>query len=129
MRLLLTILGYCLHGLCTFPNMVSSANIAKNLEKKEKKRTDMMQTVMDNAEVVFTWSVYISKYGNQRKYSHKVRGKKMRKRVDTQTLLLTMLVHCSCGLCTFPNMAINANIARKSGEKRQKKSRHDVDCC
>ena len=78
----------------------------------------MMQTVMDNVGVVFTWSVRISKYGNQNKYSHKVREKKKRKRIDTQILLLTMLVHCSCGLCTFPNMAINANIARKSGEER-----------
>ena len=32
-----------------------------------------------------------------------------------------MLVHCSCGLCAFPNMAIDANIARKSGEKGKKR--------
>ena len=80
----------------------------------------MMQTVIDNVGVVFTWSVRISKYGNWHKYSHKVREKK-REKEQTLILLLTMLVHCSCGLCTFPNMVINANIARKSGGKRQKR--------
>ena len=39
-----------------------------------------MQTVMDNIGVVFTWSVRISKYGNWRKYSHKVREKKKREK-------------------------------------------------
>ena len=48
-------------------------------------------------------------------------GEKQRKIIDTQILLLAMLVHCSCGLCAFPNIAINANIARKSGENRQKR--------
>ena len=100
--------------------------MAQKSEQKEKKRIDMMQTVMDNVGGVFTWSMRISKDGNQCKYSHKVRGKN-RKRINTQTQLLTMLVHWSCGLCTFPNMAINANIARESGGKRQKKNRHDVD--
>ena len=40
-------------------------------------------------------------------------GGKKRNRIDTQALLL----------------AINANITRKSGEKRQEKDRHVVDCC
>ena len=43
-------------------------------------------------------------------------GEKKRRRIDNETLLFTMLVYYSCGLCAFPNMAINANIARKSGE-------------
>ena len=60
--------------------MVSGANIAKKSEKKDKQRIDMMQTVMDNVGVLFTWSVLISKYGNQHKYSHKVRGKKKQKK-------------------------------------------------
>jgi hypothetical protein len=30
------LLGYCLHGLCAFPNMVSSENIVKISGKKEK---------------------------------------------------------------------------------------------
>ena len=60
--------------------MVSSANIAKKSEKREKKRIDMMQTVMDNVGVVFTWSVRISKYGNYHKYSHKVREQKEKDR-------------------------------------------------
>ena len=47
-------------------------------------------------------------------------GQKQRKRIDTQILLLAMLVHRSCGLCAFPNMAINANIARKSGKTGKK---------
>ena len=32
----------CVHGLCAFPNMVIDVNIARKLEKKKKKRTDMM---------------------------------------------------------------------------------------
>ena len=67
--------------------MVSSANIAKQSEKREKKRIDMMQTVMDNVGVVFTWSVRISKYGNQHKYSHKVRGKKEKKNRHLDTVV------------------------------------------
>ena len=67
--------------------MVSSANIAKKLEKREKKRIDMMQTVMDNVGVVFTWYVRISKYSNQRKYSHKVRGKKETKNRHLDTVV------------------------------------------
>ena len=74
---------------------------------------------MDNVGVVFTWSVCISKYGNQCKYSHKVRGKKEKKNKHLDMVVDN--VHRLCGLCTFPNMSINANIARKSGEKRQKK--------
>ena len=54
----------CLAGLCAFPNMVIDVNIARKSGKKEKKRTDMMQTVVDNIGVLFTWSVHISKYGN-----------------------------------------------------------------
>ena len=54
----------CLHGLCTFPNMVIDVNIArKSGKKRERKRTDMMYTVVDNIGVLFTWSVRISKYG------------------------------------------------------------------
>jgi hypothetical protein len=36
------LLGYCLHGLCAFPNMVSNANIARKSGKKETKIIDMM---------------------------------------------------------------------------------------
>ena len=35
--LLVTMLGYCLHGLCAFPNMVINANIARKSEKIGKK--------------------------------------------------------------------------------------------
>jgi hypothetical protein len=31
------LLRYCLHGLCTLPNMVSNENITRKLEKKGKK--------------------------------------------------------------------------------------------
>ena len=72
----------CLHGLCAFPNMVIDVNIARKLGKKEKKRTDMMQTVVDNIEVLFTWSVHISKYGKQCKYSQKNQKKMEKKRID-----------------------------------------------
>ena len=47
----------------------------------------MMQTVMDNVGVVFTWSACISKYGNERKYSHKVRGKKEKKNGHLDTVV------------------------------------------
>ena len=40
-------LGYCLHGLCTFSNLVISENIGRKSEK-EKKRIDMMWTVIGN---------------------------------------------------------------------------------
>ena len=53
--------------------------------------------------------------------------KRKRKRIDTLTQLLTMLAYCICGLCAFPNMAINANIAGNLGGKRQK-NRLDVNC-
>ena len=69
----------CLHGLCTFPNMVIHINIARKSGKKEKKRTDMMQTVLDNIGVLFTWSVHISKYGKQCKYNQKIRKKREKK--------------------------------------------------
>jgi hypothetical protein len=36
------LLGYCLHGLCAFPNMVNNANIARKSGKMETKRIDMM---------------------------------------------------------------------------------------
>ena len=51
-------LGYCLYGLCTFPNMVINANISTRSVKKQRNRLDTMQTVIDSAGVVFTWSVY-----------------------------------------------------------------------
>ena len=50
-----------------------------------EKRIDMIETVVDNDEVVSTWSVHISKYGNQHKYNQKIRQnqeKKMRHDVD-----------------------------------------------
>ena len=40
---------------------------------------------------------------------------------------VVMLLSGLHGLCAFPNMVIDVNIARKSGKKR-KKNRHDVDC-
>ena len=50
----------CLPGLCAFPYMVIDVNIARKSGKKGKKRKDMMQTVGDNIQVLFTWSVHIS---------------------------------------------------------------------
>ena len=41
---------------------------------------------------------------------------------------VVMLLSCLPGLCAFPNMVIDVNIARKSGKKGKKKKRHDVDC-
>ena len=37
--------------------------------------------------------------------------------------------YCWHGLCTFPNLVINVNIVRKSGNIKKKKNRHGVDCC
>jgi hypothetical protein len=34
------LLGYCLHGLCAFPNMVINANVARKSGKIERKRID-----------------------------------------------------------------------------------------
>ena len=42
---------------------------------------------------------------------------------------VVMLLSCLHGLCAFPNMVINVIIARKSGKKKEKKNRHDVDYC
>ena len=66
----------CLHGLCAFPNMVIDINIARKSGKKREKRTDMMQTVVDNTGVLFTCSVCISQYGNRCKYTQKIRKKR-----------------------------------------------------
>ena len=54
-------LMYYLYSLCKFSNMVTDVNKAR---KWGKKRIDMIKTVVDNDEVVSTWSVHISKYGN-----------------------------------------------------------------
>jgi hypothetical protein len=35
--------------------------------------------------------------------------------------VVMLLRYCLHGLCAFPNMVSNANIARKSGKKREKK--------
>jgi hypothetical protein len=43
--------------------MVSNANIARKIGKNEKKRRNIMNTVVENVGVVSTWSVRISKYG------------------------------------------------------------------
>ena len=41
-----------------------------------------------------------------------------------------MLGYCLHGLCAFPNMVIDVNIARKSEEKNSKNmARRDVDHC
>ena len=54
-------LMHCLHDLCAFPHIVTDVNIAR---KQGKIRIDMIETVVDNDEMVSTWSVHISKYGN-----------------------------------------------------------------
>ena len=37
-------LGYCSHGLCTLPNMVINAKIMRKSAKSQEKRRDMMST-------------------------------------------------------------------------------------
>jgi hypothetical protein len=61
LSLLVMMLGYCFHGLCTFPNMVIPANIARKSEKKGE--NTLICTVVENVGR-FTWSVHISKYRN-----------------------------------------------------------------
>ena len=39
----------------------------------------------------------------------------------------TMLVYCLHGLCAFPNIVINANIAENSWKRRKKRNRYDLD--
>jgi hypothetical protein len=38
MQNVLMMLGYYLQGLCTFPNMVSNANMVRKSEKKKRKK-------------------------------------------------------------------------------------------
>ena len=40
----------------------------------------MIKTVVDNDEVVSTWSVHISKYGNEHKYNEKIRKNQEKKK-------------------------------------------------
>ena len=56
-------LGYCLHGLCAFPNIVIHENIAKKSEKWEEKNRHDVDCYCGNVAAVLTWSVHISKYG------------------------------------------------------------------
>ena len=90
-----------LHDLCTFPNMVINVNIARKSGEKEKKRIDMMQTVVDNIGVLFTWSVHISKNGDQHKYSQTIRKKQnegidmMQTVFDNVEVVFTWSVHIS----------------------------------
>jgi hypothetical protein len=63
-------LGYRLHGMCTFPNMVITANIARKSAKKGE--NTLICTVVENVGVRFTWSVHISKY---RDNSNKIASK------------------------------------------------------
>ena len=58
-------LVHCSCGLCAFSNMAIDANIARKSGEKRQKRIDMMQTVVESVGVVLTWSVRISKYGNE----------------------------------------------------------------
>ena len=46
--------------------------------------------------------------------------KKNRKNQEKNRDGVVMLLNCLHGLCAFPNMVINVNIARKSGKKRKK---------
>ena len=39
-----------------------------------------MWTVVNNVGVLFTWSVHISKYGNQHKYNQKIRQNQEKKK-------------------------------------------------
>ena len=41
-------------------------------------------------------------------------------------MVVMMLGYCLHGLCTLPNMVINAKIMRKLGKNQEKKERHDV---
>ena len=41
-RLFSTMLVYCLHGLCAFPNMVIHANITRKSGKLRRKRRDVI---------------------------------------------------------------------------------------
>ena len=61
------------YGLCAFPNIVINKKVTRKSGKLRRKRTDMMQTVVNNVGVLFMWSVHISKYGNQHKYNQKIR--------------------------------------------------------
>ena len=51
-------LRHCLHGLSAFPNMATDVNMAMKQGQKNG------HNLVDNDEVVSTWSVHNSKYGN-----------------------------------------------------------------
>ena len=53
-------LGYCLYGLCTFPNMVISTNIVTKSGGKKEKKTRHLDTGVDNVGALFMWSKRIS---------------------------------------------------------------------
>ena len=59
-RSLSTMLVHCLHDVCAFPNMVIIWKDTGKLGKLRRKRIDIMQAVVNNVEVLFTWSVRIS---------------------------------------------------------------------
>ena len=43
-------LGYCLYGLCAFPNMVIDSNIARKSEKKGNKRGRLCKLLLTMLE-------------------------------------------------------------------------------
>ena len=66
-------LGYCSHGLCTLPNMVINAkimrkiihiNILRKSEKNQEKMKRQMEIIVNNVGALFTWYMHISQYGN-----------------------------------------------------------------
>ena len=77
-----------------------------------RKGINMMLTVVNNVGVLFTWSVHISKYGNQHKYKEKIRQNQEKKEEASCRQVLTRLGNCLHGLCTFSNMVIDANMPR-----------------
>ena len=147
-RMVVRMLGYWLHDLCIFPNIIINANITrksgKNQDKKErhdvvllimlrnslhglciarkwgKTRIDMVETVVDNVGVLFVWSVHISWYGNEYKYNEKIRKNQEKKKKEWCRELLTMLGCYLHGLCAFSNTVTNANILKTSRKEQEK---------
>lgn len=58
--MLLTVFGYCLHGVCAIPSIVINVNIAK----KSGEKIEIIETIIENVGVLLIWSVDISKYSN-----------------------------------------------------------------
>ena len=126
-----------LHGLCTFPNMVSNVNImrisgiiakimrkwAKSWDTKERYDVYLLIMLKYSVRGLCAFPNMVINVNIMRKS-----GKNEEKKQRHHVYLLLRLRYSLHGLCAFPNMVINVNIMRKSGKNRKNEDT-DVDHC